>query len=176
MGMVCGARQLLRGGMSDTGYITYGLTYGSNIKTCLGHRFIYECFNGILGDIQVIDHLDQNRLNNALWSLEAMDTHPHGIKSASQEQTTPGIKLKKPVVATRHAANGSAEEQKRLETPGLAAAFANRRSPTTIVKVGHITSMKHGTGIVSCASKQACDVVPCCKPAVTVEHHLHGRK
>ncbi len=41
-------------------------------KTMLVHRFIYECFNGVIPDGYEIDHIDGNPADNSLENLRAV--------------------------------------------------------------------------------------------------------
>ena len=49
------------------------------------HHFIWECFNGIIPEGFVIDHINKNKEDNRLWNLQLMIKIkgsfelPHGI-------------------------------------------------------------------------------------------------
>lgn len=47
--------------------------YGStNRKTYLVHRFVWECFHGMIPDGKVIDHINNNKEDNRLSNLQLM--------------------------------------------------------------------------------------------------------
>jgi len=60
----------MKGNIANTGYLRVSVRkHGdSNKKTCFTHRFIWECYNGLIQDDKVIDHInnikDDNRLSN----------------------------------------------------------------------------------------------------------------
>ena len=45
-------RKAMRGNITKSGYLIFGLSISkNNIKSYLTHRFIYECFYGLIGKI-----------------------------------------------------------------------------------------------------------------------------
>lgn len=68
-GNVYGLRgQLMKGCEATVGYRQYefaGVTY-------LGHRFVWECFNGTIPVELVVNHIDHDKQNNALGNLELL--------------------------------------------------------------------------------------------------------
>ena len=55
------------------GYLHFTATQYGNRKSYLSHRFIYECFNGMIPDGLQINHIDCDKHNNALYNLELVD-------------------------------------------------------------------------------------------------------
>ena len=94
-------RKLMKpvGCMNNSGYLRF--TVGK--KTCYIYRTIYECYNGLIEDGLVIDHIDGCPQNNSLNNLRAVTQsqntqvgktgiypkHPKGI---SFDTTTNGKK------------------------------------------------------------------------------------
>lgn len=128
LGQVCSTNQILRGGLNHANYLTYNFRG----KTYNGHRFVWECFNGPLPPDHHVDHLDQNRVNNALWNLQAMHKTDHMRKCNSQRVTPSGVNTKKKVVATKYDDQGDVMEELLFDGIKEAATFAKRKSPTTI--------------------------------------------
>ena len=48
------------------GYIQITVYVNGKVKSYRSHRFIWECFNGLITDGLVIDHINRNRLNTKL--------------------------------------------------------------------------------------------------------------
>lgn len=69
-GEVFHCSRLIKGTITTTGYNQLCI----NRKSILTHRFIFECINNItLKTNQVINHLDNNKLNNSIANLELTD-------------------------------------------------------------------------------------------------------
>lgn len=45
---------------------------GTNRKTYLVHRFVWECLHGMIPDGKVIDHISNNKEDNRLSNLQLM--------------------------------------------------------------------------------------------------------
>lgn len=56
--------------ISNAGYYTVQLSWNSKYKHYLVHRLIWEAFNGPIPKGFVINHKDENKLNNCLSNLE----------------------------------------------------------------------------------------------------------
>ena len=54
-------------------------------KTCYVHRFVYECFNGLIPDGKVIDHINNIRDDNRLCNLQLM-THQENCKKSAKRR------------------------------------------------------------------------------------------
>lgn len=51
------------------GYLYFGIWVDSKLKTIKSHRFIFECWNGLIPKGLEIDHIDTVRNNNSLSNL-----------------------------------------------------------------------------------------------------------
>lgn len=60
----------------------------SGVKGYLVHRFIYECFNGIIPDGKVIDHINNNKEDNRLCNLQLMTQQQNCNKTAKYRDYT----------------------------------------------------------------------------------------
>ena len=48
-------RKAMRGNLNNTGYLHFGISISKNkIKSYLSHRFIYECFYGLIEKINLL--------------------------------------------------------------------------------------------------------------------------
>ena len=39
-------------------------------RTCYVHRFVWECYNGLIPDDKVIDHINDDKKDNRLCNLQ----------------------------------------------------------------------------------------------------------
>lgn len=51
-------------------------------KTYFVHRFVWECFNGLIPEDKVIDHINNNKEDNRLCNLQIMTQQQNNKKSA----------------------------------------------------------------------------------------------
>ena len=56
--------------------------YGGIQKRYQVHRFVWECYNGIIPDGKVIDHINNNKKDNRLCNLQLMTPQQNCKKSA----------------------------------------------------------------------------------------------
>ena len=49
------------------------------------HRFIYECYNGKIQEKYQIDHINNNKLDNSINNLQALNAKDHNQKTLVQE-------------------------------------------------------------------------------------------
>ena len=54
-------------------------------KTMQVHRFVWECFNGIIPDDKVIDHINDNAKDNRLCNLKLV-THQENCKKCAENR------------------------------------------------------------------------------------------
>jgi hypothetical protein len=72
------------GGKNGNGYLSVGVRSrsGKRRKTCKSHRFIWECYNGMIRRNMVIDHINDERDDNRLSNLQMVDNKHNCRKSA----------------------------------------------------------------------------------------------
>ena len=70
----------------NTGYLIVTVRGSGDLKrkTVRVHRFIYECYNGLIPDGMVIDHINDIKDNNRLKNLQLMTHQQNSIKSAAK--------------------------------------------------------------------------------------------
>ena len=56
--------------------------FGCRHKVYLVHRFVWECFNGIIPERKEIDHINNNKEDNRLCNLQLMTPQQNCKKSA----------------------------------------------------------------------------------------------
>ncbi len=72
--------------VSTPGYHQFRCSYDGVIKSIQYHRFVWEAFNGEIPDGFVIDHIDNNKTNNALSNLRLL-THEENLSRGNQKFT-----------------------------------------------------------------------------------------
>ena len=78
------------GNKNNIGYLNFCVRkHGQpSQKTYYVHRFIYECFNGIIPKGKVIDHINNNKEDNRLSNLQLMTQQENCKKSAKNRAYT----------------------------------------------------------------------------------------
>ena len=73
-----------KGNKTNTGYMMCGVRkYGqSGKKTYHVHRFVWECFKGVIPEGKVIDHINNNKEDNRLCNLQLITQQQNCKKSA----------------------------------------------------------------------------------------------
>lgn len=72
--------RILKGFIDGGGYYSYVLTNDLNPKKELLHRLLYSHFKGELIEGLVIDHIDNNKLNNHINNLQQITIRENGSK------------------------------------------------------------------------------------------------
>ena len=73
---------------NSNGYNQISIRIQNKPKMCSLHRFTYECFNGIIPENKVIDHIDNNKSNNNINNLQLMTQQENCKKSANNRDYT----------------------------------------------------------------------------------------
>ena len=73
-----------KGNKTHKGYLNVGMRkHGqSGVKGYQAHRFIWECFNGLIPEGKVIDHINDNKEDNRLCNLQLITQQQNCKKSA----------------------------------------------------------------------------------------------
>ena len=72
--------KIIKGSKTYNGYIRVTIAR----RTFPSHRFIYECFHGIINSNKVIDHIDDVRDNNRITNLQLVAAQENCKKSATK--------------------------------------------------------------------------------------------
>ena len=75
--------RILLGNLSNANYLLCRLrvTNTKDWKMVLLHRFVYECYHGIIPDDLVIDHCNDDRTDNRLCNLQLVTPKENNIKA-----------------------------------------------------------------------------------------------
>ena len=75
---------LIKGRDHNSGYRQVNVSRFEDQKftTVLVHRFIYECYNGVIPEGMVIDHINDDKKDNRLCNLQLMTKQQKCKKSA----------------------------------------------------------------------------------------------
>ena len=76
------------------GYYKISVYDGGKIKKYYNHRFIYECFHGLITDGRVIDHINNIKTDNRLQNLQAITQRENVIKDNIKRRFLPPVKIK----------------------------------------------------------------------------------
>ena len=63
-------------------------------KNCFTHRFIYECFYGLITDKRVVDHINNVNTDNRLANLQLVTQRENTIKDYKGGKRLPPIKIR----------------------------------------------------------------------------------
>ena len=79
-----------KGNKTHRGYLNVGMRkHGqSGVKGCQAHRFVWECFNGMIPEGKVIDHINNNKEDNRLCNLQLITQQLNCKKSAKDRNYT----------------------------------------------------------------------------------------
>lgn len=76
-------RKLRQGKLTNTGYLMFSIYLEKNkIKCCLCHRFVYECFYGLIEKNNQINHINSIRTDNRIKNLESVSASENCGKAA----------------------------------------------------------------------------------------------
>ena len=79
----------IKGKKEYNGYIHIGVRkYRGKLKMYYAHRFVWECFNGIIPEGKVIDHINNKKEDNELSNLQLVTQQQNCKKSAKDRDYT----------------------------------------------------------------------------------------
>ena len=79
----------IKGKKKYNGYIHIGVRkYRGKLKMYYAHRFVWECFNGIIPEGKVIDHINNKKEDNELSNLQILTQQQNCKKSAKDRDYT----------------------------------------------------------------------------------------
>lgn len=71
----------MRGNISNSGYFQINVRKDGKQKGCQSHRFIWECFNGLIDNGLVIDHINDIKTDNRICNLQILTVSQNNRKS-----------------------------------------------------------------------------------------------
>ena len=75
-------RKPMLGNLNNNGYLRFCISVAKNkVKNYLIHRFVYECFYGLIESDKCINHINFIRTDNRLKNLEVVTTSENNKKS-----------------------------------------------------------------------------------------------
>ena len=78
-----------KGTENNSGYLYVDVRkYGGKHKKMSSHRFVWECFNGIIPEGKVIDHINNDKKDNRLCNLQLVTQQENCKKSAKDRDYT----------------------------------------------------------------------------------------
>jgi len=81
------------GHLSNLGYYNNMVYDNGKKKSFKSHRFIYECFHGVITDKRVVDHINNTETDNRLDNLQLI-TKKENLKKDHIGKKLPPIKIK----------------------------------------------------------------------------------
>lgn len=77
--------KILKGKITDSGYREYCLTINGKKKSFLGHKLVWEVWNG--NEQKIISHINGNKLDNRITNLENITNQENVSKAIYKTQT-----------------------------------------------------------------------------------------
>ena len=94
-------RKARKGNLKKTGYLSFTIYLEKNKnKQYSSHRFVYECFYGLIEKNKQINHINSIRVDNRLKNLEVVTASENCKKSAKNRNFSCYRKKPKSVLAT----------------------------------------------------------------------------
>ena len=76
-------KNVKKGNLSNSGYLMFTIRLNKNkCKSCLSHRFVFECFYGLIEKNKQINHINTIRTDNRIKNLEPVTASENIKKSA----------------------------------------------------------------------------------------------
>ena len=82
-------RNVKKGNLSNSGYLMFTIRLNKNkCKSCLSHRFVFECFYGLIEKNKQINHINTIRTDNRIKNLEVVTSSENNTKSTINKDYT----------------------------------------------------------------------------------------
>ena len=82
-------KNVKKGNLSNSGYLMFTIRLNKNkCKSCLSHRFVFECFYGLIEKNKQINHINTIRTDNRIKNLEVVTSSENNKKSAVNKDYT----------------------------------------------------------------------------------------
>ena len=88
-------KRILKLNTLRNGYLYFGLHINNTQKNYLVHRFVYECFKGVIPKGMETDHIDADKKNNSISNLQLLTKKENIRKSCCKKIISLNIKTKK---------------------------------------------------------------------------------
>ena len=82
------------GYLTNHGYYQISISGNGKSKRFYNHRFIYECFHGVITDKRVVDHTSNIKTDNGLDNLQLITQSENFKKDHKGGKSLPPIKIK----------------------------------------------------------------------------------
>ena len=82
------------GCLNNHGYFKVAVSDNGKRKDFNSHRFIWECFHGLITDKRVVDHINNIKTDNRLDNLQLITQRENTIKDHKGGKCLPPIKVK----------------------------------------------------------------------------------
>jgi len=81
------------GYLSNRGYYQITVRDNGKKKNFMSHRFLYECFHGVITDKRVVDHINNTKTDNRLDNLQLLTQSENTKKDHKGGKSLPPIKI-----------------------------------------------------------------------------------
>jgi len=82
------------GHLNNLGYYRVTVNNNGKKKNFRSHRFIYECFHGVITDKRVVDHINNTKTDNRLDNLQLITQRENITKDNAGGKSLPPIKIR----------------------------------------------------------------------------------
>jgi len=82
------------GNLNNYGYYRITIRDNGKSKNVKSHRFIYECFHGVITDKRVVDHINNIKTDNRLDNLQLIAQSENTKKDHKGGKSLPPIKIR----------------------------------------------------------------------------------
>jgi len=125
-------------GCQSNGYYKVTVYDNGKKKNFRSHRFIYECFHGVITDKRVVDHIKNTKTDNRLDNLQLITLSENLKKDHIGGKNLPPIKIR--------AINTETRESFEYES-------ITKTAKDLIINLGNISSILNGTSKTALSKK-----------------------